>query len=301
MNVGVSARPDPSVNQVFHDVLSAFAAFVNQMPHWLKTVFGDGSAAIDAFQSACSQEYDRAFEYRLLYNLQNESRHRTDVLHVEYKKALGEPGRVEASISDQVLDHAIADTKWQARVRDEIATRSRPIDAPDLVAVIRGCVLRTYLVALFAERQAVEKAIGLIQDLANDIDCKGDIALVTRRAPAAGSPSSRLVLTIQNLELQAAAVLKKALTDAESVLWPRFAVQVSNEWLEQSASDALLRAIADDPAIGQAVIGFVEPTGAFVGVTAASAYAAESGVARATVRSGVNVQDRRLGPAIPLP
>ena len=301
MDAGVPSQADPSINQLFNDVLSAFAGFTNQMPHWLKSVLGEGTATVDVFRTACSQEYDRAFEYRLLHNLQNESRHRTDVLHVTYNKKLGESGRVEASISDQILDHALSDKSWQARVRKEITARTRPIDAIDLLAVLRGCALRIYLRSLLGERDAIEKDISTIQVLADGIECEGDLAFVSRRSPPPGSPTARLVLTIANLELRAAEMLKKAVADAERIVWPRFAVQVSSEWLEQPASNALLGVLATDPTIHAAAITLVEAAGLFVGVTAPSAYAAESAVTRAIERSGIHVQDERRGPAIPLP
>ncbi|HVC77534.1 MAG TPA: hypothetical protein VND96_13565 [Candidatus Micrarchaeaceae archaeon] len=301
MSAGVPARPDSSLNQLFSDVLSAFAAFVNQTPHWLIKLFRGDTPSAEAFRSACRLEYDRAFEYRLAYNLQNETRHRADVLRVEYRKALGEPGHVDVAIADEVLDHAIHDDKWQARVRREIETHNRPIEAADLLLVLRGCVQRIHLRSLLAERNTMDRAINLVQSMADGAQCVGELALVTRRPAPPGPSPSRLTLKFQNLEIRAASHLREVLTEAERLVWPRFAVQVSTEWLERSAADALLNVVASDPTIGTALISYVEPTGAFVGVTAANAYAAGSAVARAIVRSGVTVHDQRSGPPIPLP
>ena len=108
-------------------------------------------------------------------------------------------------------------------------------------------------------------------------------------------------MSIQYLEIQAANVLAGALFEGERLLWPRFGVQVPIEWLGAEARDALLRTLAEDETIHNSVLSMVEGTGAFVGLTAPSGYAAGSAVVRAIARSGVQVTDNRIGLAISLP
>jgi hypothetical protein len=301
MNDGVRYRPAPPLTQLFSETLAAFNGFLNQMPHWLKKQFGVGSAAVAVFRRACTVEYDRAFEYRLAYNLQNETRHRTDVLHVTYGKRYGASARVDAVVSDEILDHAINDNKWRALVRKELKSHARPIRAADLLVVLRGCVQRIYFQSLLAERPGIEEAIEIVKGLAKGVECAGDLALVAQGPPPPDLPSSKMTLRIQNLQLKAARLLQGALPQGERLNWPRFAIQVSREWLEQSASESLMRALGDDPIIHMAVINLVEPAGAFVGVTAPSAYAARSAVVRGIVRSEIQVHDQRTGPPTPLP
>jgi len=301
MEKGPLVRPDPPLNERFNNILNAFRVFLDHTPHRLRTQFGRQSATEEAFRTACSQEYDRAFEYRLAYNLRNASQHRSDVLQVTYGKRLGSAPRVEATISDEVLDAALKDTKWQARVRTELKAYSRPIQAADLLLVLRGCVQRIFFRTLLAERSAIETAVHTIQALAEGVACAGELAFVASALPDSEIPAARVKLKIQRLELEAANTVAAALREGERLVWPRFAIQVSLEWLETPATDALLSALADDLTVQSAVVSLVENVGAFVGVGAPSAYTARSAVARAIVRSRVRVEDQRSGPAHPLP
>jgi hypothetical protein len=301
MEEGPLVYPNPTIEDRFGNVLSAFTVFLNHMPNRLRTQFREDSPAVAAFEQACSQEYDRAFEYRLAYNLQNDYRHRGDVLHVTFGKGVGKPGRADAAISDEALDRALTDTKWQARVRKELESHARPILATDVLLVLRGCLQRVYLRTLLAERADIESAISTLQVLADRVECAGELALVKRGLPDPEWPTAEMTLTIENLDLKAARHLADLLPETERIVWPRFAIQVSPEWLESPARDALLRALADDPTVHEAVISPVEKAGAFVGVTASTEYAAQSAVARAVGRSEFQVQDQRIGPLIHLP
>ena len=98
-------------------------------------------------------------EYRPAWNLRNETEHRTDVLRVTFGKALGQPARVETVISDEVLNNALEESKWQARVRKELKERPRPIDAQDVLRVIRGCCQRIHFSALLAHRGRLSKLL----------------------------------------------------------------------------------------------------------------------------------------------
>jgi len=228
--------------------------------------------------------------YRLAYDLRNVSQHRSDVLHVSFGKRIAEVARVEAAVSDRVLDDAIADTKWQAQVREELKTHPRPIDAANLLRVLRGCLQRIYFRTLLAQRTDIESAIRIVQELAERVECSGELALVAAGPPEPEIPAAKLTLKIEHLELEAARVLETAL----------FAIQVSPEWQEPPATDALIGALADDKTVDLAVLSVVD-AGTFACVTAASAYAARSAVARAIARSSVLVVDQRTGPALPLP
>jgi len=238
--------------------------------------------------------------YRLAYDLRNVSQHRSDVLHVSFGKRIAEVARVEAAVSDRVLDDAIADTKWQAQVREELKTHPRPIDAANLLRVLRGCLQRIYFRTLLAQRTDIESAIRIVQELAERVECSGELALVAAGPPEPEIPAAKLTLKIEHLELEAARVLETALPEGERLVWPRFAIQVSPEWQEPPATDALIGALADDKTVDLAVLSVVD-AGTFACVTAASAYAARSAVARAIARSSVLVVDQRTGPALPLP
>lgn len=301
MEQGPLVRPDPPLSERFSDVLNAFRVFLDHTPHRLRTQFGKQSAAEEAFGKACNQEYDHAFEYRLAYNLRNASQHRGDVLDVTYEKQIGMAARVRAVISDEVLDDALSDRKWQARVRNELKTHPRPIEAADLVLVLRGCLQRIFFRTVFAQRTDIESAIETIRGFAQDVECAGELALVAGGPPDPQVPGAQLTLHVQRLELEATRILAAALRDGERLVWPRFAVQVSPEWLEEPATNALLGALADDRTVHSVVLSVVENGGTFVGVAAPTPYAARSAVARAIVRSEVQVENQQVGPAHPLP
>jgi hypothetical protein len=237
----------------------------------------------------------------LAYNLRNASDHRSDVLRVTYGARIGMAPRVDASISDEVLDDALSETKWQARVRKELRTHPRPIQVANLLSVLRACVQRIYFQTLLAQRTDIESAIETLQALAEDVECAGELALVSPGPPDPTISQAGLTLTIERLELEGAAVVAAALPEGERLIWPHFAVQVSSEWLEKLATNALLGALADDRTVHSAFLSVVESVGTFVGVTAATAYAARSAVTRAIVRSEMQVEDHRTGPAHSLP
>jgi len=211
-------RTSPPLGERFGDVMSAFGRFINQSPHRLRAVFGRASAGERAFLAACKTEYDRAFEYRLAWNLRNETEHRTDVLRVTLGQALGQPARVDTVISDEVLNNALKDTKWQALVREDLKERTRPIDAHDVLRVIRGSCQRIHFSALLAHRGEIERALEIVRELAYAAKCDGQLALVSARPPDVSVPGSRLTMTIQYLETKAADILAAALTEGELLL-----------------------------------------------------------------------------------
>jgi hypothetical protein len=299
MESGPLQRPDPPLDQRFSDVLHAFKVFLDHTPHRLRKAFGKSSPAETAFREACGAEYDHAFEYRLAYNLRNEAEHRTDVLSVNYAKSIGTPARVRAVIANDVIENAIRDTKWQARVRRELKDRVGPIGAPDLLVVLRGCVQRIYFRTLLAQRREIEEAIATSERLAQDVDCAGELALVGYGPPDPEILGAQFSLKIQRLGIEAAALISAALPDGERLLWPRFAIQVSDEWLVPAASEAVLRALEGDPTVHSTVLSMVEEK-CFIGVTSLTGYAARTAIARAIVRSNVEVADHRTGPPIPL-
>jgi hypothetical protein len=298
---GALEPPDPPLTERFGDALYAFRAFVDQTPHQLRKMFGRPCPSVDSFRKACSEEYDRVFEYRLLSNLRNTSQHQSDVLHVTLGKQLGKPPRIVTDISDEVLDEAIHNTKWQARVRKELRIHSRPIDARDLLTVLRGCVQRIYFHALLSQRDEIEHALRTIGALADEVECEGELVLLTSGPPPSHIPSARLELKFTPLQLEAVKLLAKALPEGERLLWPRFAVQVSEEWLQTPAREALLAALEADPTVEAVVFSLVEGAGVFVGVTSSTPYSASTAVARAVAGSGVSVADTRIGPPTALP
>lgn len=160
-------------------------------------------------------------------------------------------------------------------------------------------MLRIFSRTLLAQRANIESAIKTLQTLAEGIDCgEGRLVLVAPADPDPDIPGARLALTLQRLEVESARLIAAALPQAERVLWPRFAVQISDEWLERQATEALLAALADDESVSSAGLSVVENAGTFIGVSARSAYAASSAVARAVGRAVPNIQDVRTGPAI---
>ncbi len=194
LNRREARSPDPPLRERFSEALFALRTFQDHMPHDLRKLFGgDRAAAADVFQAACSTEYDRSFEYRLGHNLRNQAQHKQDVIEVKYHVSVVPPDgverRVDTIVSEGLLDQAISGGgKWQARVREELKTRDRPIRADQLLRSLQVSAARIMASTMVARRDEIERAIAEVRKLATEADCTGHPALMHYGPPPQERP-----------------------------------------------------------------------------------------------------------------
>ncbi len=296
--------PEPGLRERFGDVLYAFRVYLDHTPNELKKLFGSGSAAEREFRTACSSEYDGWFEYRLSYNLRNEAQHKRDVVTVTYGSTVVGVGlvdrRVEISVSDAVLNEALQNDKWQARVRRELEDHPRPIRADDLLRALQASVTRILAKTLLAQRDQIADAITLVRSLANEAKCKDEAVLIRRKPRLDNSSAAQLRLDLRPLEIRAAEIIEKALGELQRSLWPGFAIPIWAESMNESAFAELVRAISDTHAAESPFVKLMEGVGVFVGLRAASAAVAKELVVSASRATFGNDPTLSVGDPIPV-
>jgi hypothetical protein len=201
-------RPDPSLQERFGTALNQYKRFLDRTPKALRKHFGDASGADTAFTAACRTEYDSSFDYRLAYNLRNETEHSQDVLTVNFSVLVLPNGKVDrqvsTTVSDDVLDAALDSTRWQASVRRELRSRPRPIRGDSILKRLHTSIDTAFNQALLSQRTAIQGAVARIRALADEAACQGRPSLLRYRPIDAGQPSGRATLDIHTLQIDAA-------------------------------------------------------------------------------------------------
>ncbi len=224
------AKP-PDLREAFAETLTAFRVYLNHMPPWFREEHGKDSEVERVWKRACSEEYDRSFDYRVAYNLRNESDHRSDVVDVRLSARVTGPQsserRVSITLRDDVLDRAIADGRWQARIRQELRTHPRPVIADDLLRSLYRSVDRILARTLLAQQQSIEDSIQTVRSAAASFECDGNPVLMRFSVGEEGWPRTTQSLKMQSLPIGAADILERALEDSASILWPTFAIRMA--------------------------------------------------------------------------
>jgi uncharacterized protein (DUF4415 family) len=295
-------RPPP-LQERFAEVLTAFRVYLNRTPSVLAELHGAKSAVERAFKSACTAEYDRLFDYRLAYNLRNESDHRTDVVDVSFKARVTGPQSSEQlvtiTINNDVLDHAMTDDRWQARVRKELATHPRPISGEELLRALHTSVQRILAKTILAQRASIEAAIVTVRAVAGEIECDGERVLMRYGRPDPDFPGARQKLQMQPVQTRAADTLEKALEDSEKLLWEAFVMPLG---CAGPALDipALEPALGTNRSVSVVAVRVRPEAGAFAVVRAPSPEVARDAVIQAGMTLWPPGSGLRVGPARPV-
>jgi hypothetical protein len=221
----------PDLRDRFAEALTAFRIYLNHIPPWLREQHGEHSAVEAAWKRACAEEYDRSFEYRLAYNLRNESDHRSNVIDVTFKARVTGPQsavrQVTVSLNEEVLNRAASDQHWQARVREELRTHPRPIHADELMRSVYASLQRILAKTILAEREGIDSAISTVHTLTRNVDCDGTLVLMRYALAGPDWPRTTQELTIQPVPTGPVKVMEKALAEAAKILWPAFIMPIS--------------------------------------------------------------------------